>query len=320
MAEHDADSLATLSVVVLSHNRREELRRNLQVLCDLQGDTGFELIVVDNASDDGTREDLAGFRRQYPHLVVILSEQNLGVAGGRNLAWSAASRDFILNLDDDTRVDLHALRALCAELEASASVGIVTPRVVHALTGVCQNDYVGRVREPANFHGACHIVRRALWQRVGKLDPECSFGGEELDYTIRARAAGYLTVSAPQVTVLHNSLLRPPVLDRWRRERWLYNYSRVLFKHFPLGRALLYAGRGLFAHLASGVAKHGLRAAPALIANAALGARSGRRRYARLPEAVRRFYASNRLLPDFGNIPLWRKALARAGRGRAQAT
>lgn len=314
-----------LSVVVLSHNRREELRRNLQLLCDLQVLTGFELIVVDNASDDGTCEDLGDLRRQYPELIVILSEENLGVAGGRNLGWSTASRDFILNLDDDTRVDLGALRALCAELAASAAIGIVSPRVVHAITGACQTPYADTVREPANFHGACHIVRRALWLRVGRLDPECSFGGEELDYTIRARAAGYVTVCTPNVTVQHNSLLRPPALDLWRRERWLYNYTRVLFKHFPPGRAALYAGRGLFAHLASAITKHGPRVVPALIANAVRGARYGRQRYARLPDAVQRFYANDRLLPDFGNVPLWRKALAcasrvRAGHSRAHAT
>lgn len=325
MSERAKNSLPMLSVVVLSHNRREELRRNMQVLCDLQALTGFELIVVDNASDDGTREDLGELRRQYPELIIILSERNLGVAGGRNLGWSTASRDFILNLDDDTRVDLGALRALCAELAASATIGIVTPRVVHAITGVCQNPYADTVREPANFHGACHIVRRALWQSVGRLDPECSFGGEELDYTIRARAAGYVTVCTPNVTVHHNSLVRPPSIDLLRRERWLYNYTRVLFKHFPPVRALLYAGRGLLAHLVSGITKHGPRVVPGLIVNAVIGARSGRRCYVRLPEAVRRFYANDRLLPDFGNVPLWRKALARAsrtraGRARAHAT
>jgi len=319
MPECCNDSLADLSVVVLSHNRREELRRNIAVLCSLRASTSFELIVVDNASDDGTREDLGILQRQHPELIVILSEQNLGVAAGRNLGWNAASRDFILSLDDDTRIDLDAMRSLCTALAASAATGIVTPRVVHAVTGLCQNEYAGKIHEPANFHGACHLLRRAAWQRVGELDPECSFGGEELDYAIRARSAGYATVCVPDVTVRHNNLVRPPALDRWRREQWLYNYSRVLFKHFPLGRALLYAGRSLLAHVLSGVRSHGVRIAPTLLAGAARGALSGRRRYVPLPKAVARFYASARLLPDFGNIPLWRKALSQLARKRFPA-
>ena len=319
MGERSEDSLARLSVVVLSHNRRAELRRNIELLCELQAPAGFELIVVDNASVDGTPEDLGCLRRQHPGLVVILSEQNLGVAGGRNLGWSAATRDLILNLDDDTRIDLHALRALCAAMDGSTTTGIVTPRVVHAVTGVCQNDYAGRILEPANFHGACHLLRRVVWQRVGQLDPECNFGGEELDYAIRTRAVGYTIVCVPDVTVQHNSLVRPPALDRWRRERWLYNHSRVLFKHFPLRRALVYSGRGLLAQLVSGVAANGLGSVGSLVTHAVRGAISGRQRYTVVPEAVVRFYASERLLPDFGNVPLWRKAIARLRRERGPA-
>src|SRR5207237_803956 len=125
--------LASVSVVVLSHNRREELVRNVETLCAVKAQEGFELIVVDNASNDGTRSELLRLKEEHPGLLLILSDVNAGVAGGRNLGWRAASREFILNLDDDTRVDLAAIRALYAAATASQDIGIVTPRVVHAV-------------------------------------------------------------------------------------------------------------------------------------------------------------------------------------------
>ncbi len=308
-------SLAELSVVVLSHNRREELRQNLETLCALREHSGFELIVVDNASSDGTREDLKQLRAQDPTVVVILPDSNLGVAGGRNLGWASATRPFILNLDDDTRIDLDAMSSLYRAAAAAESIGAVTPRVVHATTGHCQNaDYAGKLHEPANFHGACHLVRRAAWQRAGELDGGCRFGGEELDYSIRLRAVGYSTVCLGEVTVCHNSLTRAAGVDRWRREQWLYNYSRVLFKHFPLHHALLYSTRGLVSHLAGGWRAHGLKITPSLCLHAVRGAVAGRRRYTRLPSPALRFYSNSELLPDFGNVPLWRKARGRLSR------
>jgi GT2 family glycosyltransferase len=313
-------ALGELSVVVLSYNRREELRQNLEALCALRERTGFELIVVDNASTDGTRDDLQQLRIENPGVVILQSERNLGVAGGRNLGWRAATRPFILNLDDDTRIDLDAMLALHRAAAASESIGAVTPRVVHAETGRCQNgDYAGKIREPANFHGACHLVRTSAWKSAGPLDPGCRFGGEELDYAIRLRAAGYSTVCLGDVVVRHNSLTRGNSVDRWRREQWLYNYSRVLFKHFPAGRALACSSRGLMSHLLGGVAAHGIAIAPALIGQAIRGALAGRQRYARLPPAALRFYSNDELLPDFGNIPLWRKMRSRLSRARASA-
>ena len=309
-------TLPELSIVVLSHNRREELQHNLESLCALRTLTGFELIVVDNASTDGSRDDLRELQRQHPEIVIILSDVNGGVAGGRNLGWAAATRAFILNLDDDTRIELDAIQALYDMAAGSPAIGIVTPRVIHAGTGECQNDYAGKVREPANFHGACHLVRKEAWQRIGELDPACRFGGEELDFAIRARAAGYSTVCLAEVTVRHNSLTRAPDVDRWRREQWLFNYSRVLFKHFPWNRAIVFSGRGLIAHLVSGIGAHGPAIAPSLISHALRGAAAGRERYSALPEATLRFYANTALLPDFGNIPLWRKAMARVTRAR----
>ncbi len=315
------DSLDELSVVVLSYNRREELRQNLEALCALRERMRFELIVIDNASTDGTREDLRHLHLENPGVVILQSECNLGVAGGRNLGWAAATRPFILNLDDDTRIDLDAMLSLHRAAAASEEIGVVTPKVVHAETGHCQNgDYAGKVREPANFHGACHLVRAAAWRSVGPLDPGCRFGGEELDYAIRLRAAGYSTVCVGEVTVRHNSLTRGDSVDRWRREQWVYNYSRVLFKHFPVSRAITCAVRGLVSHLMTGMAVHGLSIAPPLIRYGIRGAVAGRRRYARLPDAALRFYSNDQLVPDFGNIPLWRKLRNRLHRRLGAAT
>jgi hypothetical protein len=94
----------------------------------------------------------------------------------------------------------------------------------------------------------------------------------------------------------------------------VYNYARVVFKHFAIGRALTLAGRVLVGHLASGVSVHGPAVVPALMLNTLRGAVAGRQRYSPLPEAALRFYRNPALLPDFGNVPLWRKALARLRR------
>jgi GT2 family glycosyltransferase len=307
-------ALADVSVVVLSYNRRGQLLRNLESLCALQRIAGFELIVVDNASTDGTREELSHLQERQPGLRVVFSGENLGVAAGRNLGWRKATRLYILNLDDDTHIDIDGMTALRQAATDSDSVGIVTPRIVDAATGALQNPYAGRVREPANFAGACHLVRRAVWERIGELDPGCSFGGEEIDYSIRARAAGYSTVCLGQVTARHYGVTHSAHAGRLRRERWVYNYSRVLFKHFPPSRALVFTTRGLFGHLVSGVNVHGLAIAPVLIYNAFRGAAAGRARYLPLPDSALRFYDNPDLLPDFGNVPLWRKAAARLQR------
>jgi GT2 family glycosyltransferase len=314
-------TLTDLSVVVLSHNRREELLRNLESLCALQSAAAFELLVVDNGSTDGTREQLLRLRERHSSVIVVLSDENLGVAKGRNLGWSVAKRSFILNLDDDTHVDLEAIIALRQAALDSDLVGIVTPRIMDAATGALQSGYADKAREVANFAGACHLVRRSVWERVGALDPDCAFGGEEIDYSIRARAAGYATVSLGEVTARHHGVARAAATARRRQEQWVYNYARVVFKHFPISRALMLSGRLLVGHLASGVRVHGPAIVPALVLNTLHGAVAGRQRYSRLPEAVLRFYRNPALLPDFGNVPLWRKAFAclRAG-GRSDST
>jgi GT2 family glycosyltransferase len=307
----NSDRLDDLSIVVLSYNRREEIKLNLPELCRLHVSQGAELIIVDNDSTDGTRLDLDALRSRLPTIKILTLESNRGVAGGRNAGWAAATRRFILNLDDDTRIDVAAVRALRAAAVAMPGAGIFSPKVIHAETGRCQNGHGTDVSAPANFHGACHLLRAEVWRTVGSIDPECNFGGEELDYAIRARASGFGIAFLPHVEVRHNSVARPGPVGRWRRQRWVYNFSRIFFKHFPARDATLLLLRYLTSQLAGAAAQGDLAAIPSLARQAIAGAANGRGQYRALPPAVLTFYRDPRLTPDFGNRPLSRKLIAR---------
>jgi GT2 family glycosyltransferase len=307
--------LDDLSVVVLSYNRREELLFNLSGLCELHRKTGAELIVVDNNSSDGTRADLKNLSERMPTVKIIFSEANLGVAGGRNTGWAAATRKYILNLDDDTRIDIVAIMALRAAALRLPHPAILTPKVIHALTGECQNGYGDDVTEAANFHGACHLVPAEVWNAVGRIDPLCTFGGEELDYSIRARALGYPTMFVANALARHNSLPRQGAAGAWRRRRWIYNFSRIYFKHFPIRYASVFIARFLLAQLASAASSGEATALPSLVYHALRGTVNGRRAYVPLPRLVVAFYADGKLSPDFGNRPIVAKLIARFARG-----
>lgn len=297
----------SLSIVVLSHNRKNDLEINLHQLLDMVRDYGFELIVVDNASTDGSVELITEIVSSHERTKIVLNHTNLGVAGGRNAGWRVATGQFILNIDDDTVITVDAAHAMLATLQNHQNVGIASPRILHAKTKARQFDFGGTECPVGNFHGACHMLRTSLVERIGLNDEACSFGGEELDYSIRARAAGCDVIYTPNATVLHNSLLRQGAEGRERRIRWVHNFIRVHHKHFPLSTAVVFSLRYLLSHLASGVRMHGLVFGLRLIESAWNGFREGRRHHRTVPYHVVRFYLDPGLRPEFGNVPLWRK-------------
>lgn len=299
--------LSAVSIVILSYNRKGDLEANLRQLLAMVSDLGCELIVVDNASTDGSAEVIRDMLANVPGARAFLNGDNLGVAGGRNTGWRAASREFILNIDDDTIITVEAVAALLSFMRKRHDVGVVSPRILHARTKALQCDFGNAECPVGNFHGACHMLRASLVKKVGLNDKACSFGGEELDYSIRARAAGFDIAYTPDATVLHNNHVRQGTEGRNRRARWVYNFIRVHNKHFPLRTAAPFSLRYLLSNLVSGVRVHGPVFGLRLIVAAAHGFRDGRCQYRTIPEHVVRFYRDPDLRPEFGNVPLWRK-------------
>ncbi len=302
--------LSNLTVVVLSYNRLAEIQRNIPFLCSLAEEHGFKLIVVDNASDDGSREFLVS-AAAHPFVRLVLNDANLGVGEGRNTGRRHARTEYVLHLDDDTRIELEDMRRMCAVMDAQPAVGVLSPRIIHATTGIPQNDHGSVACEVGNYHGACHLVRGEALRRVGDIDPKCVFGGEEIDYSIRMRALGYEVWYTPTVVVRHNNLLRKERDGRWRRSMRVYNFTRIHFKHFPKHVALVFSFRYCLSHIVSGIRAHGPIFGLLLPAHACRGAKDGIRSHHDIPDEVLRFYCNPTVEPDFGNVPILRKVVGR---------
>ncbi len=296
-----------VSAVILSHDRRADLEQNLRSLLDADHSHSLEIIVVDNASNDGTTDMLGKLASEYSSLTLILNRENYGVAGGRNLGFRKAQGKYIVCLDDDANMSGGDIARVPSIFESFPCAGILAFRVRHARTAQEQNNHGETPCPVANFHGAGHAFRREVFDRVGYLDELCTFGGEELDMSIRAHSAGFQTIYIPDVIVWHNSFSRPALEGAERREKWTYNYTRILFKHFPYSMALLFSLRYLAAHMLHGCRLFGFGFAFRMLSVSARGRTDGIRSHALVSEETIRFYRNPDLSPEFGNVPLLKK-------------
>jgi N-acetylglucosaminyl-diphospho-decaprenol L-rhamnosyltransferase len=115
-----------LSIIIVSWNTRDLLRRCLQSIDANKGCMAIEIIVVDNASHDGTP---AMLRTEFPTVQLMETGANLGFSAGNNVGLAAAQGDWVLLLNPDTEIVGDALQRLVATLEDNPFAGVVAPRV-----------------------------------------------------------------------------------------------------------------------------------------------------------------------------------------------
>lgn len=120
-------SLPDLSVVIVSYNTRELLRNCLRSLRDSQG-LKLEVIVVDNASSDGSADML---RKDFPEVQLQAQTVNSWFCGGNNIGSAAAKSDYVLLLNPDTEVAPDALSQMLRFLRENESYSGVTAQLVY---------------------------------------------------------------------------------------------------------------------------------------------------------------------------------------------
>ncbi len=118
-----------VSIIIVSWNTRDLLRRCLHSITAHQGNLTLEIIVVDNASHDGTP---AMLRADFPEVRLIETGANLGFSAGNNVGLQAARGDRLLLLNPDTEIVGDALQSLMETLEGNPFAGAVGPRVQYS--------------------------------------------------------------------------------------------------------------------------------------------------------------------------------------------
>jgi GT2 family glycosyltransferase len=245
-----------VSVVVLNYNTRDLLADCLDSIYDSADGLDIELIVVDNASADGSADMV---EKRYPQIYLIKNTVNAGFSGGINLGIRTASADKVLVLNQDTLLKPGSLEHMVGFLDESRDVGIVGPKLVSSsgeyqqssnyftipslrnallilmrmvfshgrrLGALCA-DPVFNKNGPVEvdwIHGACMLVRREVFDQVGLFDENFFVYMEDMELCYRSLQKGWKSFYLPEAEIVH--LTNKSGIQNIGE---LYSYKRIRF-------------------------------------------------------------------------------------------
>lgn len=257
-----------VSIITINYNQIHHTMALLQSLKQLTY-PDVEIIVVDNASSaDPTSE----IKSKHPDVSVIVSQKNLGFAGGNNLGIADSTGEYLLFLNNDTEVDAGFLEPLVDLFETNPHAGAASSKILYYNSGniiqyagsTCVNAMTGRnrrvgymekdagqhdlLRETDLAHGCAMMVPRRVIEKVG-LMPELFFlYYEEIDWCETIKRAGYKIYCVPASKVYHkesmsvgkNSTLKTYYMTR-NRLLYLRRNSSGLSKVIAMAFFLIFA-------------------------------------------------------------------------------
>ncbi len=237
-----------LSIIIVSYNTRALTLDCIESVYNQTAPGSFELLVVDNASTDGSAEAIRNaFPAAYnPELRLFALSENLGFAGANNMAAAEARGEYVLLLNPDTVVLERALDTLAAFADRHPEYGIYGGSTVFAdgtpnptagwmkpsvwsmfciavglaklfpRSGVFNSESLAGRDWSAPFEvdivtGCLFMMRRADWHRLGGFDEQFFMYGEDADLSLRAAAAGLPAVLVPEAQIVHYGGASEPV-------------------------------------------------------------------------------------------------------------
>lgn len=227
-----ADPVASL--IIVSWNTRDLLLACLRSISASRCAAALQVIVVDNASTDGSADAV---QESFPQATLIRNSENLGFPRASNLGIAGATGDYVFLVNPDVVVQPDAIATLIRFMEARPQVGLAGPRVLNA-DGTTQPScrrFPGFVASTSNtfcidtlfpsipslsgevmrywtydsersvdaVSGCCTVIRRAALRQVGGLDEDFFMYADDVDWCIRLHAAGWDVRFCPDATVTH---------------------------------------------------------------------------------------------------------------------
>ena len=258
-----------VGVVILNHNGKSLAEQCVRSVLQC-GYRNTDIILVDNASTDGSLDYL---RAMFPVVHGVANSENLGIAGGRNRGFVEAihrGAEYVLSLDNDTRIDPGLFEALLGVAELDPRVGVVGPKTymddgsariqcaggrITYTQNVCSERGRGkpdrgqydRIQDVDYFPGFGFMARREIFEKLNYLDERFyGYGHEDTDFCLRAARLGYRIVYVPQAVMWHRGSATIGAYSP--RKKYLEAVNSVLFvrKYGTVRQCVKY---GLFAGL-----------------------------------------------------------------------
>ncbi|MBI3396903.1 glycosyltransferase family 2 protein [Candidatus Woesebacteria bacterium] len=228
-----------VSIIILSYNTKELLKKCLDSLGGVGKELDFEIIISDNGSTDGTLDLLKRLKMEkFKDLKIVENPENLGFAKGNNRAKRVVQGEYVLFLNSDTEVCPGVLKNTVAYLDKNNDVGALTCKLVLPDGNLdkdvrrsfptpwvsfthfthldriftrskifsrywCEYSDPDQTQEVDVIQGAFFLARKNLLDEVGWFDEDYFLDGEDIDLCWKIKEKGYKIIYYPQVSILH---------------------------------------------------------------------------------------------------------------------
>jgi N-acetylglucosaminyl-diphospho-decaprenol L-rhamnosyltransferase len=212
-----------VSVVVVSRNRVDDLRRCLQSIEASSGRDRYQLIVVDNGSTDGA----AQLDDEFPNTQFIRLPKNFGLTKAWNLGWRAADAEYVIFLHDDTRLEPDAIAVLADALDANTDAAAVCPVLIDDQgrpapqfgklppSGEWSPGSPANEPVPVEFpRGAAVMARVFFIKAIRQIDARYGQFGCDADLAAEIRRASRKILLIPKARVYHKGRASYSSLER----------------------------------------------------------------------------------------------------------
>jgi GT2 family glycosyltransferase len=265
-----------LSIICVNWNSVDYLRECIASIYEFTQGVSFEVIVVDNASPQGGAEIL---KNQFPGIILINSEKNLGFAGANNLGFKHSTGSYLLFLNPDTKlmapsivVMLECIKSLpdagivgCKLLNTDLSVQLSSiqkfPTILNQLLDVeylqwrwpscplwdlsplLTND-VRRVKVDV-ISGACMLLPREVFKQVGMFSEDYFMYAEDIDLNYKVKRAGFSNYYIGDAAIVHHG--GGSTSRQWVSPRRIVMKYRAMRRFYRKTRGPLYESMYRFA-------------------------------------------------------------------------
>lgn len=238
-----------VTVNILSCNRRDELKFTLTKVYE-QDYKNIEVIVVDNASKDGSPEMVES---EFPSVKLILLEKNIGIAGW-NEGFKVANGEYVLVLDDDSYPDKNTIFSGIDILKNKPKVGIVAFNIQNTRFNFSETkDFL---LNPLSFNGCGALIKIGVIHEIGYYNELIFIYLNELDYSARCYNKGYSIKYVKEIFVFHNQSpnsrsvkIKDPFKSDYRYYHFFMGMMLFLIQYFDLRYTLVFTSKWMLNRL-----------------------------------------------------------------------